>query len=72
MLRRTWVHVRTAVAIGGMAFAVVQLAVACLDYAGEDRARCEEDASADGGADCGTGASSSPPSTGSGSGSGAR
>jgi hypothetical protein len=52
------------IAIGGVAFAVIELASACLDHFDEQHGLCL----ADSGADCG--AAATAPTTGSGSGAG--
>ena len=63
MLVRVLAHARTLIAIGGVAFAVIELASACLDHFDEQYGLCL----ADSGADCGNAAA---PTTGSGSGAG--
>ena len=66
MILRAFAHARTVIAIAGVAFAVVELASACLDHFDEQHGQCL----ADSGADCGTATASAPPQTGSGSGAG--
>lgn len=65
MLVRALAHARTVIAIGGVAFAVIELASACLDHFDEQHGLCL----ADSGADCGIAAATAP-TAGSGSGSG--
>jgi hypothetical protein len=63
VLARACAHARTVIAIAGLAFAVIELAGACLDHFDELHGLC----SADSGVDCGDAAAVAP-QTGSGSG----
>jgi hypothetical protein len=68
VLGRLWISLRTALAIGGICFAVIELASACLDHVGEDLGQTCTTGASDSGADCG--APSPGPATGGGSASG--
>jgi len=66
VLPRLWSTARTVLAVGGLTFAVLELASACLDHVGENIGTCTAGAS-DSGADCGA---ATTPAGGSGSGTG--
>jgi hypothetical protein len=63
--RLSWASLRTAIAIGGLLFSAGAIAIACLDYAGEEvEQQCDDDAG-----DAGCRDAAAPVTTGGGSGS---